>query len=504
MTATLPAPPDIRPAPCLDAPSPDHSVAPLFDALRRYVDAGTTAFHVPGHKLGHGGSAALHDMAGAALRHDAWLDTASYAAARQHAETLAAQAWGARRAYLLGNGSTAGNQAFLLSQLSAGQTVVVSRDLHVSTLSALVMTGARPVYVAPRVHPQHHVGLGVHPDDLDAALRKHPDARLVSVVSPGYHGVVADTAALVRTAQSHAAHVFVDEAWGAHLPFHAGLPQHAMAAGAVGAVTSVHKTLPALSSGSLLLAGPDVDAERLDVAVRMTQTTSPLLPLLASVDLARRDLACRGTALVEAAWELAETARDHLRSLDGLVVLDEAALGLPPGRLDPLKIVVDVTGLGLTGLQAEQVLRHELALAPEGSDLRSVFLAAGLGDDPGTIARLCSAFDGLARRHRRPGGIQGGTPLPHSTGEVLAPSHAPLTPQQAWQASSIPLPLAASVDEVCAELVVPYPPGIPVLAPGEVVTAAKVAYLADAVAAGVHIHGAADSQLATLRVVARP
>jgi lysine decarboxylase len=461
------------------------------------VDAGTTAFHVPGHKRGRGGSAELHRIAGPALHHDVWLETGAYADARHEAERLAALAWGAKRAFLLGNGSTAGNQAFLLASVGHGDEVVVSRDLHVSTLTGLVMTGARPVYVQPRLHPELDLGLGIHPDDLDRTLRAHPHARLISLVSPGYSGVVSDTRGLAAVARRHGVPLFLDEAWGAHLAFHPDLPPHAMAVGADAAVTSVHKTLPAMSSGSLLMTGPGIDADRVDAAVRMTQTTSPLLPLLASIDLARRDLVRDGRRLVERAVGLAAAARAALRRIPGLDVLDAAALDLPEERLDPLKLVVDVTGLGMTGLTAEARLRRELALAPEGSDLRSVFLVVALGDDETSIARLVHAFQRLAER-----AVRARVAVPRSCGEVLAPVPAPLTPQEAWQRASLALPLTACVGELSAELVVPYPPGIPILAPGELVTAATVAYLQEAVACGVHVHGTADEELTTLRVVA--
>lgn len=477
----------------------DQRRTPMVDAIRAYTAAGTLAFHVPGHKLGNGGSAGLRDLVGEqTLANDVWLETGAYAAARRDAQDLAAAAWGAARSYLLGNGSTTGNQAFLLNLLTDGAEVVVSRDLHASTLAALVMTGARPVYVVPRRHPEVDLGTGVHPDDVVAALRSHPAARLVSVVSPAYTGICSDVPAIVAAAHAHGALAYVDEAWGPHLAFHRDLPVHAMGAGADGAVTSVHKLLPALASGSLLMAADTIDGDRLDAAVRMTQTTSPFMPLLASIDLARRDLAVDGRRLVERAVELAGTARRGIARIAGLRVLDGEALGVAPDRLDPLKLVVDVSGLGMTGLEAERVLRGRLRIAPEGADLTSLFLVIALGDTPQTVAGLLHALRTLAATA---GGARLPIVHPRSTGAVLDPGPAPLTPRQAWQARTAAVPLACAVGEVCAELVVPYPPGIPVLAPGELVTADKVDYLADAVGRGMHVHGTADEFLTTVRVV---
>ena len=272
----------------------EQAATPLLEALRAYDGA---AFHCPGHKRGRGVSTDLRATVGdAVLASDVWLETGAYDRARRAAESLAARAWGAHRAYVLGNGSTSGNHAFLLAHLCDGDTAVVSRTLHTSTLTGLVLTGARPVYVTPRVHPDLGTGLGIDPADVAAALAAHPGTRLVSLVSPSYTGVCSDTAAICAAARAAGAVAYVDEAWGPHLAFHPDLPVHAMAAGADGAVTSVHKLLPAMSSGALLLAGPSVDGDRLDAVVRMTQTTSPLLPLLASVDAARRDLAVGGSA----------------------------------------------------------------------------------------------------------------------------------------------------------------------------------------------------------------
>ncbi|HSK26721.1 MAG TPA: hypothetical protein VK894_07415 [Jiangellales bacterium] len=471
---------------------------PLLDALRSY-DA--TAFHCPGHKRGRGVAPDLRAAVGdAMLASDVWLETGTYDRARRAAESLAARAWSAARAYVLGNGSTSGNQAFLLAHLRDGDTAVVSRTLHTSTLTGLVLTGARPVYVSPRVHPATGTGLGIEPADVAAALAAHPGTRLVSVVSPSYTGVCSDTAGIVAAAHAAGAVAYVDEAWGPHLAFHPDLPQHAMAAGADGAVTSVHKLLPALSSGSLLLAGPAVDGDRLDAVVRTTQTTSPLLPLLASVDAARRDLAVDGLRRVDRALGLAAAARRTLSGLPGLRLPDPEELGV---RLDPLKLAVDVTGLGISGNAAESVLRASCGIAPEGADLTSVYLVVGLGDDESTVAALAAGFRRLVALAPRPGAARVHTLRAGSARLCTppAPGTAPLTPRQAFLGASRAVPLAAAVGEVCAELVTPYPPGIPVVAPGETVTAEAVAYLTEALAAGAHVHGTADPALRTVRVV---
>jgi lysine decarboxylase len=471
------------------------------ELVERYRATGTVPFSGPGHKLGAGAAPELLDLLGPGIfAGDVWLDTGGFDRALRDAEALAADAWGSESCFFLGNGSSSGNHAFLLGTLGPGDEVVVARDLHKSLLAALILTGARPVYVAPRLHPSLGVGLGVHPADVAAALDAHPAARLVAVTSPSYFGVAADLPAVVGAAHRRAVPVYVDEAWGPHLGFHPGLPSSAMAAGADAAVTSTHKLLSSLSQSSLLnVCWGRLPAGRLEAAVKLTQTTSPLLPLLASVDACRRQMAGNGRMLLDRALELAGTARRRLRRLPGLRLLDADSLGLGPRRFDPTRLVVDVTGLGLTGLAAERVLREEGGLAPEGSDLSSVICLVTLGDSHHSIDRLVGAFTALCARHlpvARP------APAPRSSGSVIAPGPLAMTPRDAFFAPAMAVPLADAAGHVAAELVTPYPPGIPVLAPGEHITVAKLSYLAAVRANGVHLRGPADPTLATIRVVA--
>jgi arginine/lysine/ornithine decarboxylase len=507
MSVHLAAPPAKPGAPVpAEAPAAhpaEAAAAPLVEALERYRAAGTVPFSGPGHKLGAGVSPELVDLLGPELfKADVWLDTGTYDRTLRAAEALAAATWGSDRCWFLGNGSSSGNHAFLVAALSPGDEVIVGRDLHKSMLAALILTGARPVYVAPRLHPTLGVGLGVHPDDLAVALKAHPAAKLITLVSPTYFGVAADLPAIARVAHAHGVPVHVDQAWGPHLGFHPELPPSAMAAGADAAVTSTHKLLSSLSQSSILnLRGGRVDPARVASAVGLTQTTSPLLPLLASIDACRRQMALNGQALLGRTLDLAASARRRLQRLGGLQVLDADRLGLGPERFDPTRLVVDVTGLGLTGLVAERLLRQRLGIAPEGADLSSVVCMVTIGDTRASVDRLVDAFVSLSagatavppRMRQRP----------RSSGSVIAPGPQAMTPREAFFAGSRAVPLAEAAGQVAAELVTPYPPGIPVLAPGEIATAEKLAYLALGRMQGMHVCGPADASLATLRVVAR-
>jgi arginine/lysine/ornithine decarboxylase len=501
MTVTLPVSassprPRARPVPV------NARRTPVLEVIRAYQQASTIAFSTPGHKLGAGVSDELHALLGADFfQADIWLNTAEHDAAVRAAEALAADVWGADRTFFLVNGSSGGNHAFLLATLNPGDQVIVGRDVHASILTALVLTGARPVYVAPRLHEEFDLGLGPDPADIAAALTAHPAAKLVLLTSPTYWGVAADVAAVAAVARAHGVPLFVDEAWGPHLPFHHALPPAALASGADAVVTSPHKLLSGLSQAALLHANERaVDIPRLATVVRMMQTTSPLVPILASLDACRRQMAVAGAGLLDRAITLAADATRRLQQVPGLDVLDAARLGLPPWRHDPTRLVVDVHGLGITGFEAERMLRHQFGIAPEMSDLLGVVCLVTIGDTVESIDRLVHAFTGVAtlrRAERLPAG-----PGSRAIGEIIAPGPQALSPRDAFFARQRATPLAESVGEVCGELVVPYPPGIPVLAPGELVTAGKVEYVRQVVARGGHVRGVADPSSATLRIVA--
>jgi arginine/lysine/ornithine decarboxylase len=475
--------------------------APLVEALARYQAAGTVPFSGPGHKLGAGAPIELLALLGREVfAADVWLDTGTYDRTLRAAESLAAAAWGADRCCFLANGSSSGNHALLLGAVAPGDEVIVGRDLHKSLLAALILTGARPVYVSPRLHPTLGVGVGLDPGDVAAALAAHPAARLVALTSPTYFGVAADLPAVVEVAHARGVPVYVDEAWGAHLGFHPELPPSAMAAGADAAVASVHKQLGSLSQSSILqLRAGRLDPARVASAVRLTQTTSPLLPLLASIDACRRRMVTNGRDLLERTLGLAALARRRLGLLPGIEVLDAERLGLGPDRFDPTKLVIDVAGLGLTGLAAERALRDRLAIAPEGADLSAVVCMVTIGDTTDSVEQLLGALTALCAE-RVP---VAPAARPRASGSVVAPGPQAMTPREAFFAPATAVPLADAAGAVAAELVTPYPPGVPVLTPGEVISSEKLDYLDEGRGHGLYVCGPADPSLATIRVVAR-
>mgnify|MGYP000998788898 CR=1 FL=1 len=310
--------------PCCPFVPLDQRQMPIVSAIASYRRSGTISFSTPGHKSGAGFDPALRGLLGDDLGEaDVWLNTADHAAALTAAERLAAGAWGADRTFFLTNGSSAGNQALMLAMVGPGDTVIVGRDLHQSLLTALILTGARPVYLPPRLHPELGVGIGIDPEDLAAALAANPETRLVSVVSPTYWGVTSELQALAAIAHQWDVPFVVDAAWGPHFGFSTALPASALASGADAAITSPHKVLNGLSQAALLhVRGERIDAARVASAVAMTRTTSPLLPILASLDACRRQLAIDGERMLGRVVTLAAGARRRLRAIPGIDLLD--------------------------------------------------------------------------------------------------------------------------------------------------------------------------------------
>jgi arginine/lysine/ornithine decarboxylase len=480
-----------------------HSDAPLVAALERYQDRQTVAFSTPGHKRGSGLEADIQRLLGKAVFDaDVWLNMADLDNVLGTAEELAADAWGAEAAHFLVNGSSSGNHALLQAQLQPGDEVIIARDAHRSMLAGLIATGAVPVFVAPALHEELGISLGIEPRDIARALQEHPRARMVVITSPSYHGVASDIAAIAQVAHEYDVPLYVDQAWGAHLRFHPSLPVSAMEAGADAAVISAHKTLSSLSQGAILLVqGERINRSRLGATVRMAQSSSRNLPILLSLDTARRQMALHGWALMELTMALAARARAGLQAIPGVQVVDADGLGLPAERFDATRLVIDTQELGLDGYSVERILRDEFGIAPEMSDRAGIVCLITIGDTRQSVDCLIGALTALAREVR--GAL---SPFRHgisrSVGQAIAPGEMAMTPREAFFAESRPVPLPVAIGEVAAELIVPYPPGIPVLVPGERIAWDKLMYLAELSARGGSCSGAADPTLLTLRVVA--
>lgn len=483
----------------------DHRRAPLLEAVRHYLDQDITPFSTPGHKRGKGIDAEYAEIFGeqflsADIPLGGGVDTTHF----NHellvqAELLGADAWGADCTYYLINGSSTGNHAFMLGTLRPDDEVIIARDIHKSLMVALIVAGVKPIYLAPELHPELSVGLGITPAAVARALDAHPQAKLVALVSPSYCGVPSDLVGIAEVAHSRGVPVYVDEAWGPHFHFHPRVPKSAMASGVDGAVGSTHKILGAVTQTAVLnLKGPLVDFRRIGAAVGMVQSTSPSVPLFASIDACRRQMMLEGADRLEVAIELTADARRRLQAIPGIRVLDAESLGL--ANYDLTKLVIDVNGLGLTGFETEDLMRNRFGLQPEMSDLISVVCVVTIGDSQASIDKLVRAFEVIGRE--RAGATPASAEL-RSSGMVIAPGVQAMIPRDAFFAKARAVPLMEAVGEVSAELVIPYPPGIPVLAPGDVISVEKADYLRTGAALGMYLSGPEDHMLRTIKVVDR-
>lgn len=460
--------------------------APLLDAWLRFQEQQHTPFTIPGHKH-------RTHLVGDVITGDvplyAGLDTMKLTSGvLADAEARAARLWGADVCRFSTGGATHANQAVALAVAGDGDEVVVSRTLHRSLLLGLVLAGLTPVWVRPEVDDETGLPVGVSPESVQRALERHPRAKAVFVGDPSYVGTVGDIAGLADAVHAHDIPLVVDAAWAAHFGFHPELPPHALALGADVVVTSAHKTLPAWSQAALVLARTErIDPARLDAGMEATATTSPAGAILASTDAARALLQRDGQALFGPIIEATRSARDRLRTIDGLVMLDGPSV-------DPLKLTVVLPGAGVDGNAVEQDLLAA-GLPVESADRDVIVAMVTLADDAGDLDALVTAIEGSISRHR-------GTPRPVVNGAAydVDPVVA-MPPRQAFFAEHEVVSFGRAVGRVSGELVAPYPPGIPVLAPGETITLATIAALEHARAAGVRIAYAADPSLTTLRVV---
>jgi arginine decarboxylase len=466
--------------------------APLVDGLLRYLDSDVVPLHTPGHKR------QTHRF-GPVLEGDVTLyggvDTIRGRHGRlEAAEAKATRLWGGDWARFSVAGSTHGNQALALAVGEPGDTVIVSRILHRSLLLGMVLAGLRPVWVGPDVDHRTGLPMGVPVEAVREALAANPQAKAVFLVEPSYVGTAARLEDHAEVVHAHGIPLVVDQAWGGHFGFHPEVPPHALQLGADAFVTSVHKALTGYTQAALLVARTErLDPDRLTRAFDATHTTSPAGQIMASIDATRALLERDGEALLSEALRISSSARDRLRGISGVDVLDEADVPAR-SRFDPTKLTLSVAGAGVDGGVLDDALA-DLGYPVEYSDRNTLVATVSIFDDADEIDGFVDTVIETVEKLR-------GEPRPASphVAWTVRP-RAVLRPRDAFFAPHETVAADDAVGRVSAEIVAPYPPGVPVLAPGEEITAEALQALRDVKADGALVRYAADPSLATFQVV---
>lgn len=467
---------------------------PLQSAVERFLAEPIAAFTTPGHKRAPWLADPLLacDLPLAAGADDTQLSHDVLA----RAERLAAELWGADHCRFAVNGSTQGNQALALAVGRPRARVAVSRTVHKSLFAGLLLAGLEPVWMYPEIDPSTGLSVGLSVDEVQRALSHHVCA--VLVVEPAYTGIMSNLPAIAKLAHGADVPLVVDQAWGAHLGLHPALPSNALQQGADAMVISVHKTLAGFTQGAMLFVrGNRLDTRRVDAAFDLINTTSPSAAIYGSLDRARHIMAHQGEVLLERALELAMGARARLGGVDGLRVLESNAVKQHPAAasVDPVKLVLSLAGVGANGFDVEHDL-YEAGVRVEMADRDTLVPLLTIGDDQASVDRLVTALLGsLLRRRGDPRKVAAWTAW------GVRPEIA-MTPRDAFFARSERIRAVRAEGRISAEMAAPYPPGIPALAPGEVITGTLLGALQDEATAGTRIAYCSDPTLQTVLVVA--
>ena len=475
--------------------------APLAEAMRDYAAKKPSAFHTPGHKQGLGAHELLKELvtpAGLAREvsvADALDDLVDASGCIREAQDSAAALYGAEAAFFAVNGTTGAIHAMVMATLKPGDKALVARNIHRSTLNALILAGAEPIFLPPTINVEFGLAMGLSVETVRQAVAVNPGAKALILTSPTYCGAASDLTSLADILHQNKMLLLVDEAHGAHLKFSDRLPPDAITSGADMAAQSTHKLLGAMTQCSLLLLGKTggIDRRRLHQALTLLTTTSPNYLLLASLDIARFQMADQGEFLVNRAVDLAGELRHKLSLLPEIKLLTPQHLDADQ-ELDATKITVSVAGLGLSGSEAMKILRQEYGIEAELADATNVLFIISYADGREQTNRLANALADLAKRRRGETATPFVAPLPPIPRQII-------TPRKAFFAAQRVLPLAEAAGSIAAEEIMFYPPGVPVICPGEEIDQAALDYLRLMKKSGCKVAGAADLSLETVLVI---
>jgi len=476
---------------------------PLFSGLLAHAKKNPIQFHIPGHKKGVGADPEFREFIGENALSIDLINIAPLDDLHQpkgiikQAQDLAAEAFGADRTFFSVQGTSGAIMTMVMAVCGPGDKIIVPRNVHKSVMSAIIFSGATPIFIHPEIDTNLGISHGMTTESVAKALKAHPDAKGVLVINPTYFGISADLKAIVEVAHSYNVPVLVDEAHGVHIHFHDELPLSAMQAGADLAATSVHKLGGSMTQSSILnMKGNLVSPKRVQTILSMLTTTSTSYLLLASLDVARKRLATEGKSLVEKSIILAQSIRKRINEIEHLYCVGEEILESDAAHgYDPTKLIISVKDLGISGSDVEVWLREKYNIEVEMSDLYNILCIITPGDTEYEGDMLVKALTELsAERHEKTEKRKAQVMLPEIP--LLA-----LSPRDAFYAETELVPFDESEGRIIAEFIMVYPPGIPIFIPGEIITKENLLYIKTNMEAGLPVQGPEDYDFKYLRVI---
>lgn len=476
-----------------------HSKAPIYEALMKYKKARVVPFDVPGHKQGRGNPMLKEFLGEQCLSVDVNsmkpLDNLCHpVSVIKEAEELAADAFGARHAFFMVNGTTSAVQAMVMSVCKKGEKIIMPRNVHRSAINALVISGAVPIYINPGVNKKLGIPLGMCVEDVKKAIKENPDAKAVLINNPTYYGICSNLKEITKLAHEHGMYVLVDEAHGTHFYFGEDMPTSAIEAGADMSAVSMHKTGGSLTQSSFLLLNCNLNVGYVRQIINLTQTTSGSYLLMSSLDLARRDLVLNGKEIFKKVTKLSQYAREEINKIGGYYAFSEELIdGDAVFDFDRTKLSIFTREIGLAGIEVYDLLRDEYGIQIEFGDIANILAIISVGDRELTIERLISALSEIKR-------VSSKDKAGMFDHEYINPEVV-LTPQEAFYSSKTSVPMNESDGKICAEFVMCYPPGIPILAPGEKITREILDYINYAKEKGCFLTGTEDIKIENINIV---
>lgn len=472
---------------------------PIAEALEEFHNNRVVPFDVPGHKRGKGNPELTAFLGQRCMSLDVNsmrpLDNLCHpVSVIREAEGLAADAFGAGYAFFMVGGTTSAVQAMVFTAAKRGDKIILPRNVHRSVINAMVLCGAVPVYVNPAVDKRLGIALGMSVEDVERAIKENPDAKAILVNNPTYYGICSDIKAITDLAHKNNMLMLADEAHGTHFYFGENLPISAMAAGADMASVSMHKSGGSLTQSSFLLTGKKINSGRVRQIINLTQTTSGSYLLMSSLDISRKNLATKGKEIFRKVCMLSEYAREEINRIgDFYAYGKELVNGDSIFDFDLTKLSVNTIETGLAGIEVYDILRDDYDIQIEFGDMGNILAYVSVGDRERDIERLVGAMSEIRRRYKK-----------DKSGMLISeyiPPHVVTSPQEAFYADKESLLLDKSKGRICSEFVMCYPPGIPILAPGEEITESIISYIKYAKEKGCFMTGAEDMAIDRLNVL---